>query len=205
MADTSAAESPTALLQSSPQQDAGTDTSPPATGWHFDATTLTERSQAADSDEPIQFESVYPFSELLSPQVKAAHTLLRDAISRLTAAIETLEFPNQIGADDHTLHVVVLLRELFCLREIGDGFAAVVSASMSGLLNLQRTAPPNIHQLTSIRRRLEFIHRQPFASLDEVAPEIERLEEASLDLEPPGLGVLTDLLEEGSSDTGSDE
>jgi hypothetical protein len=90
-------------------------------------------------------------------------------------------------------HVTVALRELFCCREIGDGFGAVVNAALAGIENLRDRAA-SLHQLTSLLRRLERIQVEPFLSISRAAEEIEILESAGLNVEPAGFRVLEDWL-----------
>jgi hypothetical protein len=144
---------------------------------------------------PMPFEKIYPISELLSPSVQHANKLLEDAHARLENAIRAKEEEDEFVSDDQLNHVVILLRELFCCRDIGDGFGAVVNAALAGLENLEGK-PATVHQMTQLMRRLESIRVEPFITIAQAAELIEKLEAAGFETEPAGLRVIEDWLDE---------
>jgi hypothetical protein len=141
----------------------------------------------------VAFEKIYPESQLLSRPVAIAHAVLEDAIKRVESALNAVNEGDELVGDDELHHVVADLRELFCSREIGEGFASVVNAALSGLENLNGD-PASNRQLSSLLRRLRRIQIEPFLSTAVAFKEIDDLEAAGFNVEPPGMKVLEDWL-----------
>lgn len=97
------------------------------------------------------------------------------------------------------LHCTVRLRELFCLREIGDGFATVANALLSAVENLPG-GMATMEQLHAIRQRCVRIQVEPYLSTADADVQVDRLERAGLQTEPAVLGFFLDTL----SDDGRD-
>jgi hypothetical protein len=165
-----------------------------ALGGRFQESSANDASRFSEPSKTVDtlFNAIYPVEDLLSGSVRTAQRLLDDACDRMKKAIAFKENGDEFGADDQVSHVVNGLRELFCVREIGDGFGAVVNATLAGLENLSNSVVPfaSVHQLTAVLRRLERIQKETFISLAGALVEIERLEGAALDVRPGGVVIV---------------
>jgi len=88
------------------------------------------------------------------------------------------------------LRLQVLLPELFCCREIGDGFGAIVNALKYSFAN----ASGNLFtrgQLETIVRVLSTLSNEPFLRFETAVDLISDLEDSGLDVDPP---VIAELL-----------
>lgn len=154
----------------------------------------TDRSVEVPAEvTPLAFAELYPATELLSPPVQRALALLDQAVGHLDAAIEAQLDADTFGQANSVVLAATDLRELFCVREIGDGFGSVVNASLAGIENLQGALATR-HQLHAVKSRLTRLRAEPFMTVTRSDDEIDLLEDAGLNVEPAGAEVLIDWL-----------
>src|ERR1700760_2465187 len=75
----------------------------------------------------ITWEKIYPSEEIIDPKIVTAQRLLTEIIKRFEAASQETD-SDPITADDFVQSTQPLLRELFCCRSIGEGFALIINA-----------------------------------------------------------------------------
>lgn len=167
-----------------------------------DATIYSNRSRVRVSDE-----TAGPFNEkIISPRelypLHADHVLLSTALllldegaNYLNDSIRMFDDGDMLGSDDALQGFQALLPELFCCRDLGDGFGAIVNSVFHSLKNLDGV-PLNKKQLQTVRQIVRRIATEPFISLDEALEEIGLLQDAGLEVEPPYFKFAAELLSE---------
>jgi len=83
----------------------------------------------------MAIEKLYPFQDQLSPQFATAITLLNTAENNAQEALESFRNGDIIGSDNAIMQLHALLPELFCCRDIGEGFGALINAIYYALAN----------------------------------------------------------------------
>lgn len=83
--------------------------------------------------------------------------------------------------------------ELFCNREVGDGFGMVINSLLSLFENLDGSFL-NSNQLTNIIRTLQVLRVKPFLTEPEAIELTQYLEDTGIEIEPKGFKNLVDFL-----------
>jgi len=171
-----------------------------------DATTYGDRSNGK-SKVTVSNETIGPFSEsLISPRdlyplhaermlLSTALQLLDEGMNYLNDSIGMFDDGDRLGSDDALQHFQALLPELFSCRELGDGFGAIVSSVFHSLKNLDG-GPLSGKQLQTLRQIVRRISTEPYISFDEALDELEVLQDAGLEVQPPYFKFAADLLSE---------
>jgi len=121
-----------------------------------------------------------------------------DVVARLHLARESLVQENLIAADDNVCHARALLTELFCCRDLGDGFGMLINGLMIAFEN-RRGIPLEATQVQSVVSSLERLLREPALDVNDAADELLALDSSGLQTDPAELDALADL------DRGEDE
>lgn len=117
---------------------------------------------------------------------------LRGSVDEAVAGVEA---DDAMRADECVRRArVELLPELFCLRELGDGFGMLVNAIMTSLHQLEEELP-TLSQLRALRKAVEKLETEPFLRPNAAIEAIMELEDAGFDVDHPGLASLSDVLE----------
>jgi len=153
-------------------------------------------STASETNTPqgyISSEDLYPVREQFNPMLIRADQLLGESIDLLNETIEMLINDDLISSDDALQRFQALLPELFCCRELGDGFGAIINSIFHAIGNMEDT-PMNDTQLRAILRILRRINTEPFIEYDEAMEELMSLETIGFEVLPPHLKFVADLL-----------
>jgi hypothetical protein len=151
----------------------------------------TARASSTSDLTPVADVSKFMDITLASPDLQAMVRVVHDAITTLDEGVTALEEDMPIAAADGLHQVVEQCRELMCLR-LGDGFTAIASGILAALENLIEV--PTTRQLYAIRARLDRLQKEPFIGLSASDEELEKLEKAGLNVNPPGLSALLDAV-----------
>jgi len=100
-----------------------------------------------------------------------------------------------IGYDEELIRAKDFLRKLFALRDIGDGFAAVINAVLCAVANGEEKAL-SAKQLSALQNVLKQLRKRPMMHFDSATPLLDELEDSDLNIEPPFIGALTGFLDE---------
>jgi hypothetical protein len=150
-----------------------------------------------DSEPPLNrlgTEDIYPDPSARSAPLNAALKLLYEAESCLDSAVVLVRDGDLIGADDHTCKFVAMLPELFCCREIGDGFALIVSSMFHAVKNKGST-PLTERQLLGLAFLTKFLRNNIFCAVDTAIDATEKLVTVDLNTDPPALTTVGELLD----------
>ena len=141
--------------------------------------------------EDIDLEQLYPASAELNTLLSRAYILLGQALQRLDRAIDYCRSGDPILADDQVNHLRVVLDELFCARELSEGFASVVNACSNGIRNLHG-AMAEEKQLLALNSCVLALRKKPLISFDASLEMIDRLEASGFDVDAAGTDVVID-------------
>jgi hypothetical protein len=139
--------------------------------------------------------NLYPLAKEINPQLYGAMALLDEGITLLRNGAGALKEGNAIAADNYTLSVRALMPDLFCCDGLGDGFRAIVLATMHSLINLEG-APLSAVQFAAIEDTLEKLRKEPFLDFDGALAVHEKLETVELLPDPVTLDLIADIVEE---------
>jgi len=137
--------------------------------------------------------------EDIYPEIQSSSTLgtilnLFDrSLETIQLAKQELEQGNEVYSDVYVLEFQGILDELFCNREVGDGFGIVINSLISLFENLDGKFL-NVNQLTTIYRILHVMRAKPFLSESEAIELTQHLEDSGLEIEPKGFNNLVDFL-----------
>lgn len=141
----------------------------------------------------IPTKDLYPLSSELKPALATAFRLLEEGTQNIKVAIDMLAEGDLLSSDDALQRFQALLPELFCCRDLGEGFGAIINAVFHSLRNLQGS-PANNEQLQAVRNIISRILTEPFIEFDEAITEIISLENVGLVVEPEHFKFAADLL-----------
>src|SRR5688500_18262564 len=99
-----------------------------------DAVTVSE-SQETPSTTRLRAEDLYPDPVARPPAFEAALGSLHEADQLVGEAITALRRSDPVLADDYATRCLQLMPRLFGFRDIGDGYALIVSSIFHGLSN----------------------------------------------------------------------
>jgi len=151
--------------------------------------------QEQASGEHIPIEDLYPLREEFNPALSSAIKLLAESLVYINEALEMLIQDDLISSDDATQRFQALLPELFCCRDIGDGFGSIINSIYHALKNMAGN-PLSENQLRAIMEIIKRISTEPFIEYGEAVEEIIMLETLGFDVDPPHLEPFSDLINE---------
>ncbi len=160
----------------------------------------TVNISTADEQRNVGYTSaddLYPLRGKLNPILASAIRLIEEGIDNLNEAIKALSEDDLISSDDSLQKFQALLPELFCCREIGDGFGSMIS-SIHHAINNSTDDFLNEKQLKAIQKILRRIYSEPYISYDEAVDEIMILESEGFEVSPPHLQFFSGFLDEES-------
>jgi len=143
----------------------------------------------------ISTEDLYPLRSEMRPELATIFTLLEEGIQIISEAIEAIEEHDTIASDDAIQRFQALLPELFCCRNLGDGFGAVINGIFHCLSNLHGE-PLNLKQLQILKQLVNKIYTEPFLEFNEAVDEIITLEKIGFEIEPKYFAFVGELLNE---------
>jgi hypothetical protein len=141
----------------------------------------------------LDLEQLYPASAEVNSMLSKTLILLSQALQRIDRAIDYSRAKEPILGDDQMNHLLVLLDELFCLRELSEGFANVVSSCANGIRNLHGEMLEE-KQLLSLNSCLLALKKKPLISFDSSDEIIDRLEKSGLNIDAIGTEIVADWL-----------
>ena len=131
-------------------------------------------------------ETRYPSPDAMSRVFGTALKLLREAEENAERALEAAKEGDELGADDATYAIKPLLPELFCCRQLGEGFGLIVSGLLSAFQNLSGQAM-NVDQIKAVAACIRWLRVEPRASLESADDQIATLEAVGLNPDPAGI------------------
>jgi hypothetical protein len=152
-----------------------------------------EPRQSESRDRRIPTDTLYNDWDESTQLTRQAIRIMGEAGTLLKSAIELLD-SDPIASDDAMNHLTPLLTELFCCREIGQGFSSVSNALLCAVQN-HATERWQRHQLIAVARELSGLRAEPFLRFENAIDAVERLESAGLVPEPKGFEYLSDWLD----------
>lgn len=141
----------------------------------------------------MEIDDLYPARAALSSPMQVAIGLLKDVVDLAGSALECLVENDRIGADDRIQLIHARLFDLFCQRQIGDGFGGVVNACICALEN-SHGEPVSSKQVQALNHVLTSLRRTPLLDFERAAELIEILADAGFSVEPENMDALADLL-----------
>jgi len=159
----------------------------------FESTALVSNIDDYRKKETIPTKDLYPLSNELNQPLSSAFQLLDEGIQYISEAISFFIENDMFSSDDEVQKLQVLLPELFCCRDLGDGFGAIINSIFNALKNYSGK-PLNQKQLQRINKLLKRIRTEPYISFEEAIEEIELLEEVGFEVEPEYIKFAADLL-----------
>ncbi|MEN6373833.1 MAG: hypothetical protein ABFD75_03490 [Smithella sp.] len=158
----------------------------------FRSTTPIMASSSAD-EPSIPIRELYPLASEIKPELSTALHLLEEGIEDINISIKMLMENDLISSDDAIQRFQALLPELFCCRNLGDGFGAIVNAIFHSLKNLNGI-PASLEQLKVIQKITNRILTEPFISFEEAVDEIILFDTVELISESDHFKYVADLL-----------
>lgn len=146
------------------------------------------------SEGIIDPKDLYPLHSE-HPILSTALQLLDEGVKNLEESIKMIDQDDLLASDDALQRFQAMLPELFCCRDLGDGFGAIVNSLFHSLTNL-RGAPLNRNQLNAIRKVTGRICSEPYISFEEATDEILLLEDIGFQVEPSYFKYAADMLNE---------
>lgn len=177
------------LVSSNDSTASGQDLTDVSQGLQFDKLPATGVQPGRDS---LTVDDLYPAAEELGSSLQVVLRLLVEVADYLSEAVMGFQQDRLLEADNALIHSGRALRELFAHRDLGDGFATVINACLQALRNRGGTMPAA--QLTNIRSVVLKLRSLPNINYDTATELVMQLEDAGLNVDPPGFDVLVELL-----------
>jgi hypothetical protein len=153
----------------------------------------------SESPQPIEPHQLYPFSDPDDSAILQALAQLGTCVSALQRAQRIDPNIDYLSFDEELIRARASLRGLFALRSIGDGFAAVINASLWSLKNREADVL-NKRQLLVLQNCLNTLKQRPILHFDSAAMLLEEMEAANLAIEPDRMDELLGLSDSPKDD-----
>ncbi len=160
----------------------------------FDPIIVVSSNEESTYSKKISTEELYPLRSEFKPELTIAFKLLDKGSKLITEAINTLKQDDIFASDDAIQRFQALLPELFCCRNLGDGFGAIINAIYHSLNN-PRSEHYDNNILTVLKKVVNRLYSEPFIDFEEAVEEIMHLENAGLEVEPAYFKHVADLLQ----------
>lgn len=118
--------------------------------------------------------------------------LLIEGCQRLELALSAARIGDAIAADDEVQQLGALLPELFCCRQLGDGFGTVINSLQIALSN-QHGNPLTERQISAALRAVRRIRNAPYLTFDQAVDAVIEMEDSGLFVDPANLSELVAL------------
>lgn len=148
----------------------------------------------SESSRRIEPDQLYPFSDPNESAILQALALLGVCNSALRRAQRIDPNSDYLSFDEELIRARAALRSLFALRDIGEGFATVINASLWALKNRDADVVSK-RQLTVLQNSLATLKRRPVMHFDSAVALLEEMEGAELLIEPNRIDELFGLSE----------
>lgn len=152
-------------------------------------TTSTIESQPPSTEtatDQYPTERLYPVEETRGAELNNSIQLISEALELTNEALETIQEDNIFGSEDAMQRVHLILPELFCCRELGDGFGMIVMGLFHAYKDLNGK-PLNKEQICQYQYLLKTLLNEPFLSAEEAINKLVYLEELGLSINPKRL------------------
>jgi hypothetical protein len=152
------------------------------------------RQRSVDVPSPasqVPIDALYP--EAQEDDIGKALKLLAEGIDVFEKARNEQDI---IGSDRQVIRFQAILPRLFSCRSIGDGFAVIINSLHFAFVN-QRGKPLSNDQITTIWRVLKALRLRPFVAFEQAMEQVEEIEKADLQVDPP---ILSELLVESEDE-----
>lgn len=148
------------------------------------------------SETPINrlsTEDLYPSVDDRPSSLNASLSLLHETETFLHSALSSTREDDLIGADDAMTKFQVTLPELFCCREVGDGFALAVSSLFHAVGNATEI-PFSEGKILALIFVVRFLRKNIFCSIETAVDVSDKLLSAGFDTNPPAMTEIAELL-----------
>lgn len=142
----------------------------------------------------ISIDDIYRAPEA-GTKLSTVLRLLREGVSNCNEALSALANDEPIEADALMLKVRTTLPELFCCRDIGDGFAEIINAVQSAFENLDGRMFSS-DQVRAVKSVLAAVRNEPRMSFEKSLGHVSTLEDVGLKSEPSDIDKLAGWLDE---------
>jgi hypothetical protein len=141
--------------------------------------------------KPLTQEQLYPDLTESNSIIHQSNAALAKAKQELNSFLSEETFPNRSRC---LMRSRAYLAQAFELKNMGDGFRAAVNG-ISCALSHHEEEPPSESQVALIISSLDELMLAPLLDFDASMEILDRLEEHSLDIEPPQFSEFLDLLD----------
>lgn len=138
---------------------------------------------------------LYPVESLAPPHLHTALRLLGEGVKYLDDALSLHDEKDIVESDDRVQQLQQLLPELFCCRELGDGFAALILGIFHALQN-QRGQPLTRDQVEGVRLALFRLREHPFMSLARAEEHLKAVDATEMNTFSERFSVIEEALRE---------
>jgi hypothetical protein len=153
---------------------------------------VTKSVDGAEKYIILRPNELYPFSNVDDAILFQVLQLLGDFIKILESAQQMDPAVDYINFDEKMMRARAMLRDLFGLRSLGDGFGSVINAALWSLKN-KDTETLTRKQIATLLEAMKELKRKPLMHFDTAMSIIDQFEEADLVVEPSMLNDLIDL------------
>ena len=159
----------------------------------FSIENVTNVSRVKKDSSDFETEAFFPKGD--SPTLlSSALRLIDDSMNLINDAKGQLEGGSEILADDLVVHFQRLLPELFCCRDLGDGFGIVVVSMFHGMNN-ENGMPLDRVKIQVLYATLYLLRREPYMNVDRAVELVGLMEDKGFRIEPSELAVLAEALD----------
>jgi hypothetical protein len=131
---------------------------------------------------------LYKFAEE-DAEISQAIRLLAECGLRLREAIAVSNNSDPIAVDEKIIQAKALLRQLFALRGLSEGFGLTINGCLWALKN-KETDILSRKQITTMKDALAQVEKKPLLHFDTAMLLLDELEEAELNPEPEAMSEL---------------
>jgi hypothetical protein len=151
-------------------------------------------SESSTPTTRLGTEDLYPDPATRSVPLHAALTLLYEAQVCLRSALDDRRAGDTLSADDQVCKFAAIMPELFCCREIGDGFALSVTSMFHAVQN-RHGLPLEEKHILSLLFLLQFLRHNVFCTFESALDATEKLTTSGLHTDPPVLTPIGELVD----------
>jgi hypothetical protein len=159
---------------------------------HFSISLKNVAAVQSENAAVLKAVDLYPSLEVQDSEIIQALQLLGSCIEWLQAARQIDSEADFIGFDETMMRARGHLRDLFALRQIGDGFGATINAILWALHN-QEVDILTPRQLTFVIEVLGELRRKPLLHFDSAMKLLDQLEDSNLNIEPSRIDFILEF------------
>lgn len=156
---------------------------------------VVRRNDAIEIDPPAnetRIDDLYAGDTPIAQLISQARKLLAKCDAHAKMALRNTSDGDRVASDNEISLLQADLPELFCCRQLSDGFGSIILGLFHALKN-RSGAPLDQDHIFAISETIEALYNNPFMPFTDSLDYLDKISNSGLNVEPPEAEILGDF------------